>query len=298
MKHHKPARRVRALTSLFWATACLGAVAQPDMTPKDATPATVAVQRQTLNTLPFADKQDFEDANRGFIATLPGAEVKNAQGRAVWNLAPFAKFLDPDVAPPTVNPNLWRQARLNQIHGLFKVTDRVYQVRNFDMSNMTIIEGDSGLILIDPLISAETAKAALELYLQHRPKKPVVAVIYTHSHVDHFGGVRGVVDEADVKAGKVKIIAPAGFTNAAVEENVIAGNAMSRRAQLQYGIFLPRGVKQAVDIDLGKGVSTGSITLILPSDSISKTMDSVKIDGVDMVFQLTPGTEAPAEMNI
>ena len=208
------------------------------------------------------------------------------------------KFLEKDRAPATVNPSLWRQAQVNQIHGLFKVTDRVYQVRSLDLSNMTIIEGDTGLIVVDPLLSMQTAKAALDLYLQHRPKKPVVAVIYTHSHADHFGGVRGVVDEADVKAGKVKILAPVGFTEHAVSENVIAGNAMSRRAQYMYGVFLPPGEKSLIDTGLGRTVSKGNVTLIAPTDTIAKAADRRVVDGVEMVFQLTPGTEAPSEMNL
>ena len=180
---------------------------------------------------------------RGRAARLHRDHAQRSRSRrrtaaSIWNLAGY-KFLESDRAPDTVNPSLWRQAQLNQIHGLFKVTDRVYQVRGFDLSNMTIVEGDTGLIVIDPLLSAQTAKAGLDLYRQHRPAKPVVAVIYTHSHADHFGGVRGVVDEADVKAGKVAILAPAGFMEHAVAENVIAGTAMSRRALYMYGATLP-----------------------------------------------------------
>jgi linear primary-alkylsulfatase len=287
-----------SLTGLIAAT-LLGACATtpPDLATKSATPATAAAQRQAAEGLPFSNRQDFEDARRGFIGTTPGAEVKTADGRVVWNLAGY-KFLDGDRAPDSVNASLWRQAQLNQIHGLFKVTERVYQVRGFDMSNLTIIEGDTGLILIDPLISAQTAKAALDLYRQHRPAKPVVAVIYSHSHADHFGGVRGIVDEADVKSGKVKILAPSGFMEHAVAENVIAGNAMSRRALYMYGALLPVGERGQVDTGLGKAISTGSITLIAPTDSIDKPLDKRVIDGVEMVFQLTPGTEAPSEMNM
>lgn len=273
------------------------AIAQPSLAPKDATAATAAVQKKSVADLPFSNRQDFDDARRGFIATTPGAEVKSADGRIVWSLAGNG-FLDAERAPDSVNPSLWRQSQLNQIHGLFKVTDRVYQVRGYDLSNMTIIEGDTGLIVIDPLISAETAKAALELYRRHRPAKPVVAVFYTHSHVDHFGGVRGVVDEADVRSGKVKILAPSGFMDHAVAENVIAGNAMSRRALYMYGATLPAGAKGLVDTGLGKAISTGSITLIAPTESIEKSFDRRVIDGVEMIFQLTPGTEAPAEMNL
>ena len=241
-----------SLIALFSAAALAagGASAAPNLAPKEAEPATVAANEKLLSELPFANRQDFEDARRGFVATIPNGEVKAPDGRVIWSMEGF-KFLEKDRAPATVNPSLWRQAQVNQIHGLFKVTDRVYQVRSLDLSNMTIIEGDTGLIIVDPLLSMQTAKAALDLYLQHRPRKPVVAVIYTHSHADHFGGVRGVVDEADVKAGKVKILAPAGFTDHAVSENVIAGNAMSRRAQYMYGVFLPPGEKSLVDTGSG-----------------------------------------------
>ncbi len=201
-------------------------------------------------------------------------------------------------APATVNPSLWRLAQLNNEAGLFKVTDRLYQVRGADLSNMNIIEGDTGIIVMDPLIVAETAHAALELYYAHRPRKPVVAVIYTHSHVDHFGGAKGIVSEADVKAGKVAVIAPAGFMEEAISENVLAGNAMSRRAQYMYGANLPRSATGQVDAGLGKATSRGTVTLLAPTDLISKTVDTRRVDGIDIEFQLTPGTEAPAEMNL
>jgi alkyl sulfatase BDS1-like metallo-beta-lactamase superfamily hydrolase len=182
--------------------------------------------------------------------------------------------------------------------GLFKVVDRVYQVRGLDLSNMTIVEGDKGVILIDPLISTETAGAALNLYYHHRGKRPVLAVIYTHSHVDHFGGVKGVVNPADVKAGKVKVLAPNGFLEAAVSENVYAGAAMVRRSDFWYGRVLPRGERGQVDAGLGKASSLGRPTLIAPTDIITKTGEKRAHDGVDMVFQLSPDTEAPAEMTI
>lgn len=292
-------RNPRSTFAVLVAAVLIGACATtaPNLTPKEATPATAAAQKNELGNLPFANRQDFDDAQRGFIATIPDVEVRTTDGRVVWNLAGY-RFLASDRAPETVNPSLWRQARLNQFHGLFKVTERVYQVRAFDLSNMTIIEGDTGLIIIDTLISAQTAKAALDLYRQHRPAKPVVAVIYTHSHVDHFGGVRGVIDEAEVKAGKVAVFAPVGFMEHAVSENVIAGNAMSRRALYMYGATLPVSEKGLVDAGLGKAVSTGSITLIAPTDTIDKAQDRRVVDGVEMLFQLTPGTEAPAEMNI
>ena len=258
---------------------------------------TTASRAEILARLPFQNKADFEDAKRGFIAALPDALVVNAEGKTVWSLKPY-DFLKAETAPDTVNPSLWRQAQLNAIHGLFKVTDRVYQVRGMDLANMTLIEGDSGLIIIDPLLSVETAKAALGLYYANRPARPVIAVIYSHSHVDHFGGVRGVADEADVVAGKTKVLAPDGFMEHAVAENVFAGNAMSRRAQFQFGPLLPPGPRGQVDTGLGKNVSNGTISLLAPTDLIKKNLEQRKIDGVEIVFQLTPGSEAPSEMNM
>jgi alkyl sulfatase BDS1-like metallo-beta-lactamase superfamily hydrolase len=265
--------------------------------PKEATAPTRDANAAVLAELPFADRGDFADAQQGFIAALPDGAVAGTGARPAWNMKAYA-FLDKEEAPATVNPSLWRQARLDAIHGLFKITDRVYQLRGIDISNMTIVEGDSGLIVIDTLLTAETAHAALELYYQHRPRKPVVAVIYSHSHVDHFGGVKGVVDEAEVKAGRVKIYAPDGFMAHAVAENIIAGNAMSRRAQYMYGPLLPPGERGQVDTGLGKALGRGTQTLLAPTDIIAKAEDERVIDGVDIVFQLTPGTEAPAEMNL
>ena len=184
--------------------------------------------------LAFTDLADFDAAKRGLIAPVPDGVVATTSGTVLWNLGEYA-FIDGELAPATVNPSLWRMARLNMANGLFKVTDRLYQLRGFDIANMTVIEGDSGLILIDPLTTAEVSRAALELYFVHRPKRPVVAVIYTHSHIDHYGGVRGVVDEADVRNGKVAVIAPAGFMEAISGENVLAGLPMMRRAQFQFG---------------------------------------------------------------
>jgi linear primary-alkylsulfatase len=213
----------------------------------------------------------------------------------VWTLGGY-EFLKAEQAPDTVHPGLWRHARVNLANGLYEVTDRVHQLRGFDVSNMTIIEGDTGLIVIDPLISTEVAEAAMDLYRKHRSNKPVVAVIYTHSHIDHFGGVRGVVNGDDVAAGRVTIWAPAGFMAAAVGENVIAGNAMLRRALFQFGAMLPRGERGQVDTGLGKSVSLGTVTLIPPTNVIEKPIETHRIDGVEIVFELTPEAEAPAEM--
>lgn len=264
---------------------------------RDAEPATRAANAAMAARLPFSDTADFEAAQRGLIAAVPGGAVRTAGGTVLWNLGEYA-FIDGELAPATVNPSLWRIARLNLANGLFKVTDRLYQLRGFDIANMTVIEGDSGLILIDPLTTAEVAKAALEHYWAHRPKKPVVAVIYTHSHIDHYGGVRGVVDEADVKAGKVEVIAPTGFMDAVSGENVLAGPPMIRRAQFQFGSLLPRGARGQVDAGLGKGVARGTPGLIAPTRSIVKPVEEHTIDGIRIVFQLAPETEAPAEMHM
>jgi alkyl sulfatase BDS1-like metallo-beta-lactamase superfamily hydrolase len=272
-------------------------MAGPAEAPKDATPTTHAQNRAVLDALPFGDTQDFEDARRGFLGSLPDVEIKNEQGRVVWSLKEYA-FLAAEQPPPTVNPSLWRQARLNMHHGLFHVTDRIYQIRGFDISNMTIIEGERGLIIIDPLISTEVARAGLDLYIAHRGRRPVTAVVYTHSHTDHYGGVRGVVDEADVKAGAVDVIAPAGFMKEIVSENVLAGTPMIRRAQFQFGATLPKGPRGQVDAGLGKVTSRGTVTLIPPTRIIAAPFETHRFDGVEIVFQLAPETEAPAEMHM
>ncbi len=266
--------------------------------PKPATEATRAAQADVRAALPFADRQSFEDARRGFVAPLPdGGRIKNAEGRIVWNPGAYAFLKADGDAPDTVNPSLWRQAQLVMEGGLFQVTDGLYQVRNADLSNMTIVEGREGIIIIDPLVSRETAAAALELYYAHRPRRPVTAVIYSHSHVDHYGGVRGVVDEKDVRAGKVRIIAPAGFMEEAVSENVMAGNAMRRRATYMYGTLLPPSVRGHVGTGLGLKNSGGAVTLIAPTELVKRSEQTLIIDGLTFEFMLAPDTEAPAEMH-
>lgn len=264
---------------------------------RDAEPATRAANAALAAQLPFDDRRDFEAAQRGLIAPVPEGLVQTSGGTVLWNLGEYA-FIDGELAPATVNPSLWRMARLNMANGLFKVAERVYQLRGFDISNMTVLEGDRGLILIDPLTTAEVSRAALALYRAHRPNKPVVAVIYTHSHIDHYGGVRGVIDEDDVKAGKVEVIAPAGFMEAVSGENVLAGLPMMRRAQFQFGSMLPRGPRGQVDAGLGKGVARGTPGLIAPTRSITKAIEEHTIAGLRIIFQLAPETEAPAEMHM
>lgn len=277
--------------------ACLAQSVAAADAPVAASAQTAASNAAVLQQLPFSDRTDFESVGRGLIAPFKG-QIKDAAGKVIWSIQAY-DFLLKDPAPDSVNPSLWRLAQLNAHAGLFEVSPKIYQVRGLDVANMTIIEGDDGLIIIDPLTMTETASAALALYYQHRPRKPVVAVIYSHTHVDHFGGVRGVIDEADVKAGNVKVFAPVGFMEHVMSENVFAGNAMSRRAQYQFGNLLPRGEKGQIDAGLGKSTpSGGTITLIAPTDLIDKALDTRTIAGLDVEFQLTPGTEAPAEMNL
>lgn len=266
---------------------------------KGATEATKAANRKVADSLPFNDKSDFEDAKRGLIERPETLTIKNANGDVVWDLEEYKKYISEDKpAPDTVNPSLWRNAQLNMQYGLFEVVpDRIYQVRGYDLSNLTLVKGDTGWTLVDTMVSAETAKAALDLANEKLGARPVVAVIHSHSHVDHYGGVRGVVDQADVDSGKVKIIAPANFVEDVVSENVIAGNAMSRRSIYMFGALLPRNAQGGVNAGLGQTNSTGTAGMIIPTDIITQTGQKMTIDGVDMEFQFTPGTEAPTEMN-
>ncbi|MEV7320457.1 alkyl sulfatase dimerization domain-containing protein [Streptomyces sp. NPDC093970] len=262
---------------------------------KPAEPSVEQANDAVLRRFPFDDTQDLDDARRGFLGTAAETVVKNADGGVVWDLDAYG-FLAGD-CPATANPSLWRQSRLCSEHGLFEVTEGIYQVRGFDLSNMTIVEGERGVLVIDPLLCAETAAAALALYRAHRGERPVTAVLYTHSHADHFGGVRGVVSDDDV-AGGVPVLAPEGFLEHAVSENVYAGTAMGRRAAYMYGAALPKGARGQIGTGLGQTTSTGAVTLIPPTAYLTRTGQSETVDGIRMVFQLTPGTEAPAELNI
>jgi alkyl sulfatase BDS1-like metallo-beta-lactamase superfamily hydrolase len=251
---------------------------------------------RSVTALPFDDSQDFEDARRGFVGRLDPCVVRDADGRVVWDNESY-RFLD-GPAPDTVHPSLWRQSQLNAIDGLFEVVPGIYQVRGFDLSNITFVEGETGVLVIDPLISSETAAAALGLYRTHRGDRPVVGVVYSHSHADHFGGVKGVTSQEDVSAGRCVILAPDGFMEHAISENVYAGTAMTRRAGYMYGAALDRGPRGQVGAGLGQTTSTGTMSVIAPTDSIIATGEERVIDGIRVEFQLTPGTEAPAEMNI
>ncbi|MFI8083185.1 alkyl/aryl-sulfatase [Kitasatospora sp. NPDC086009] len=246
-----------------------------------------------MTDLPFDDTTDFEDADRGFLGALVPAVVRAADGRVVWDNDAYG-FLAAD-CPDTARPSLWRQARLCARQGLYEVAERVYQVRGLDLSNMTLVEGERGVIVIDPLISTETAAAALALYREHRGDRPVTGLVYTHSHGDHFGGARGVLPPGSEEG--VPVIAPAGFLEHAVSENVYAGNAMTRRAMFMYGDRLPKAPDGQIGAGLGMTTSTGTITLVPPTVDVTRTGQEETVDGVRIVFQLTPGTEAPAEMN-
>jgi alkyl sulfatase BDS1-like metallo-beta-lactamase superfamily hydrolase len=258
------------------------------------TAATIAANRAVQEALDFSDRQDFEDAARGLIAADPDLLVRADDGSVVWNLSANA-FIDGE-APSSVNPSLWRQARLNNMHGLFRVTEGVYQLRGYDLSNMTLIEGKSGWIVVDPLTARETAAAAFAFARRHLDERPIVAMIFTHSHIDHFGGVLGVLAEAGELAEDVRIIAPQGFMEEATSENVIAGTAMSRRAVFMYGKQLPRSERGHVDSGLGISPAFGSFGLLQPTEIIDRTPQTLVIDGIEFIFQNAPGSEAPAEL--
>ncbi|EFV0439405.1 MBL fold metallo-hydrolase [Salmonella enterica] len=264
---------------------------------KDATQYTQQINQQYIKNLPFSDRQDFADAQRGFIAPLPDHGILNNTDGKPYYRADDYKFDINASAPQTINPSLWRQSQLNGISGLFKVTDRMYQVRGQDISNITFIEGKTGLIVIDPLVTAGAAKASLDLYYQNRPHRPIVAVIYTHSHTDHYGGVKGIVSEEEVKSGKVQIIAPEGFMEEAISENVLLGNIMSRRALYSYGLLLPHTPQGNIGNGLGVTLTTGLPTIIAPTKLITKTGEKMTIDGLEFEFLMAPGSEAPAEMH-
>ena len=265
------------------------------MNHKPPTPVIESLNRGHTAALPFDDTADFADADRGFLGALEPCVVTAADGRVVWDNDAY-DFLAGE-APASVHPSLWRQSTLSAKQGLYEVVEGIYQVRGLDLSNITFVEGDTGVIVIDPLVCTETAAAALALYRRHRGDRAVRAVIYTHSHVDHFGGVLGVTTQADVDAGTVPVLAPEGFTGHAVQENVYAGTAMTRRAAYMYGTALERGPQGQVGCGLGQAPSTGEVAIIVPTVDITTTGETHTLDGVEIEFQMAPGTEAPAEMH-
>jgi len=258
------------------------------------TEATIQANESVAKTLNFSDRQDFEDATRGLVATDPSLRVNGKNGDSVWDM-PAYDFIGAEV-PGSVNPSLWRQAQLNNIHGLFQVTAGVYQLRGYDLSNMTIIEGQTGWIIVDPLTARETAGAAISFARKHLEPKPIVAMIFTHSHMDHFGGVLGVLTGEGVETENIRIIAPEGFMQEATSENIIAGPAMSRRAMFMYGKRLARSERGHVDSGLGKSPAFGSFGLLAPTEIVDHTPQTLIIDGIEFIFQNAPGSEAPAEL--
>tara|TARA_B100001540_G_scaffold250646_1_gene226669 strand:+ start:25 stop:2052 length:2028 start_codon:yes stop_codon:yes gene_type:complete len=300
---------------LLLATLCSALLACQDEPPRDTSPgsqgnspATAATARANAafaERLDLADQRDFEDARRGLIAAPAALDIRMADGTPVWNM-PAYDFIDgaalesaalesaalESAAPDSVNPSLWRQARLNNIHGLFEVTEGVYQLRGFDLSNMSLIDGERGWIVVDPLTTRETAAAAIAFAREHLGPRPVSAVIFTHSHIDHFGGVLGVIGEQ----ADVEVIAPQGFLQEATSENVLAGTTMSRRAMYMYGSQLERSPRGHVGSGLGKAPALGSPGIAVPTRIVDHTGQRLVIDGVEFVFQNAPGSEAPAEL--
>lgn len=259
-------------------------------------PQVAAAHAALLDSLPFHDEQDHADADRGFLGAHATGVVTDAQGRVVWDATSYDFVTGP--APQSVNPSLWRQAGLVRRQGLYEVVEGIYQVRGLDLSNVTFVEGETGVLVVDPLISTECAEQALALYREHRGPRPVTAVLFTHSHADHFGGVKGVTTQEAVDAGEVTVLAPAGFVEHAVAENVYAGTAMARRAGYMYGAALPRGVEGGVGAGLGQTTSTGTVTLVAPTLTVERTGQREVVDGIAMEFQMAPDSEAPAEMHV
>jgi alkyl sulfatase BDS1-like metallo-beta-lactamase superfamily hydrolase len=281
-----------------------GAIVKADPTkhfdPKGKMPSeyTVKLREMRKSALPLSDKRDFEEAQKGFIAAPPYKQIMAEAGHVAWDMGSYEWLLEEGKEFASIHPSLQRQAILNMAYGLYEVVpDKIYQVRGFDLANISFIKSDTGWIVFDPLTAKETAAAALKFINEKLGARPVVAVVYSHSHGDHFGGVRGVVDEADVKSGKVKVIAPVGFMHHAISENVMAGTAMNRRMFFQYGVLLPRSPFGHVDQSIGKNTAAGNLGLIAPTVIVEKDIEEMTVDGVKMVFQNTPGTEAPAEMN-
>ncbi|SDH33752.1 alkyl/aryl-sulfatase [Pseudomonas panipatensis] len=290
---------IRLSTAILLCGLCpnLMAADLPADAPKPPSAFTVAAQQKVREALPFADRADFERVDRGLIKRPENLLIKNEDGSVAWQLGGY-DFLNAGQDIDSINPSLQRQALLNLKYGLFKVTDGIYQVRGFDLANITFVQGQSGWIVIDTLTTPATAKAAYALVSQELGQRPIRAIIYSHAHADHFGGVKGLVSQEQVDKGEVQIIAPKGFMESAIKENVLAGNAMIRRATYQYGTELAQGPRGQVDMAIGKGLAHGPLSLIAPTRSIVADNEELVIDGVPFSFQNTPGTEAPAEMNV
>ena len=281
--------QIKFLFAVLFSTSAFAA----DMTDKAPSETTKAAHEKVLDRLPFENTEDFDLATRGLLAKPEALVIKDAEGRVVWDMTNL-DYLD-GKRPDTVNPSLWRQARLNAIHGLFEVTEGIYQVRGYDLANVTFIAGDTGWIVVDPLTATETMDAAMKLVDSHFGKRPVKAILATHSHADHFAGIRALADEDDLASGRVRFVAPEHFVKEVSSENVIAGNAMGRRASYMFGNLLERTPQGSIDSGLGKGVAFGTVTLLTPTDTITKTGQKLVLDGLEIEFQLTPGAEAPAE---
>ena len=292
-------------TSLVALAACsgaeTGAAPEDERPPRPATPppageateATAAANREVAARLPLDDQGDVEDAARGLIAQIEAEAILDADGNVVWSIPQF-DFIEGE-APATVNPSLWRQSGLAAQHGLFEVADGIWQVRGYDLSVMSIIEGETGWIIVDPLTVKETSAAALKLVNETLGERPVTGVLYTHSHADHFAGARGVISEEEIAAREVPVLAPAGFTESAVAENLLAGNLMQRRAVLMFGNTIPRSEAAVVGTGLGPGLPNGTSGLVLPTEEIGGWGTERVIDGVTFEFMDAGGTEAPAE---
>jgi len=254
--------------------------------------AVKSANKAVADYLDFSDRRDFERANQGFIATFDDTAITMPDGSPVYDFG--AHDFVKGEAPDSVNPSLWRQSELNALHGLFKVTDGIYQVRNFDLSNITFIEGETGWIVVDPLITKEVVERAKALVDRELGERPVSAVIFTHSHIDHYGGVRGLISEADVEAG-VEVIAPREFVRESVSESILAGNAMARRASYMFGSLLPKDAAHQVGVGLGQAISSGTPGLVRPTLDVTHTGQKLMVDGIEMEMILALESEAPAE---
>ncbi|MFJ2367254.1 alkyl/aryl-sulfatase [Pseudomonas sp. NPDC087697] len=288
---------IRLSTAVLLVSLCPPLMAADADGTKPPTAFTIAAQQQVKSSLPFEDQSDFDRVDKGLIKRPENLLIKNDDGSVAWQLGGY-DFLYAGKDFDSINPSLQRQALLNLKYGLYKVTDGIYQVRGYDLANITFVEGKTGWIVIDTLTTPATAKAAYALVSQELGQKPIKVIIYSHAHADHFGGVRGLVTPEQVASGEVQIIAPNGFMESAIKENVLAGNAMIRRATYQYGTLLPKGPEGQVDMAIGKGLSSGPLSLIAPTRLIKGAIEETELDGVPFTFQNTPGTEAPSEMNI